>query len=172
MCDGGDRVSGVQSTQLLNQPPVSFHSESGLKVAALGSSRSVTDRKHDAPAARCADPSIFAARCRRNRSSAPFGYGLADRQFGFPAQQPVARLEGRTYASEVVGKSGAGMERSTAIVVFPWLARARLGWARMLLARREDGDAARAGELLDQALAIARELGLANIERRAVALVQ
>jgi hypothetical protein len=84
----------------------------------------------------------------------------------------VARLEGRTYDSDVVEKSGAGMERSTAIMVFPWLAGARLEWARMLFARREDGDAERAGELLDQALATARELGLANIERRAVALLQ
>jgi hypothetical protein len=41
----------------------------------------------------------------------------------------------------------------------------------MLLTRAEPGDAHRARELLDQALATARELGLANVERRAVELL-
>jgi hypothetical protein len=53
-----------------------------------------------------------------------------------------------------------------------WLARTRLEWARMLLTRHQPGDAERARELLGQALATARELGLANVERRAVALLQ
>ena len=52
-----------------------------------------------------------------------------------------------------------------------WLARTRLEWARMLLTRRGSGDDEQARELLGQALATARELGLANIERRAVALL-
>ena len=52
-----------------------------------------------------------------------------------------------------------------------WLARTRLEWARMLLTRRETGDADRAGELLGQALTAARELGLGNVERRAVELL-
>ena len=53
-----------------------------------------------------------------------------------------------------------------------WLARTRLEWARMLLTRRAGpGDAERARELLGQALGTARELGLANIERRAVQLL-
>ena len=52
-----------------------------------------------------------------------------------------------------------------------WLARTRLEWAGMLLARRQPGDAERAHELLGQALATARQLGLANVERRAVALL-
>jgi len=98
-------------------------------------------------------------RCRRNRSVRSLRLWSSRSPVRIPAQQPVARLEGRTYDSDVVGKSGAGMERSTAIVVFPSLAGAR-------------GDAERAGELLDQALATARGLGLANIERRAVALLQ
>jgi tetratricopeptide (TPR) repeat protein len=51
------------------------------------------------------------------------------------------------------------------------LARTRLEWARMLLARRDPGDGERASELLGQALATARELGLATVERRAVALL-
>jgi tetratricopeptide (TPR) repeat protein len=53
-----------------------------------------------------------------------------------------------------------------------WLARTRLEWARMLLARRQPGDAERARELLGQALATARELGLAHIERGAVQLLR
>jgi hypothetical protein len=53
-----------------------------------------------------------------------------------------------------------------------WLARSRLEWVRMLLTRDQAGDAARARDLLGQALASARELGLANIERRAVELLQ
>jgi tetratricopeptide (TPR) repeat protein len=52
-----------------------------------------------------------------------------------------------------------------------WLARTRLEWARMLLTRRNAGDAERARELLGQALTSARGVGLANIERRAVELL-
>jgi class 3 adenylate cyclase/tetratricopeptide (TPR) repeat protein len=52
-----------------------------------------------------------------------------------------------------------------------WLARTRLEWARMLLARGQSGDAERARELLCQALATARELGLADVERRAADLL-
>jgi class 3 adenylate cyclase len=53
-----------------------------------------------------------------------------------------------------------------------WLARTRLEWARMLLTRRAPGDGDRARKLLSQALATARDLGLANVERRAAALLQ
>jgi tetratricopeptide (TPR) repeat protein len=52
-----------------------------------------------------------------------------------------------------------------------WLARTRLEWARMILARGQPGGAERARDLLGQALATARELGLATVERRAVALL-
>jgi len=52
-----------------------------------------------------------------------------------------------------------------------WLARTRLEWARMLLARASPADEQRAHNLLGQALATARELGLANIERGAVELL-
>jgi hypothetical protein len=51
------------------------------------------------------------------------------------------------------------------------LARTRLEWARMLLTRRRTGDIDQARELLDLTMATARELGLANIERRAVDLL-
>ena len=51
------------------------------------------------------------------------------------------------------------------------LAYTRLEWARMLLARAEPKDGDRADEFLHQALATARELGLAKIEREAVGLL-
>jgi hypothetical protein len=51
-----------------------------------------------------------------------------------------------------------------------WLARTRLAWARMLLARPGDGGEAR--ELLGQALNAARELGLAGVEQRATHLLE
>jgi tetratricopeptide (TPR) repeat protein len=47
------------------------------------------------------------------------------------------------------------------------LAQSYLEWSRMLLTRREPGDAERARELLGHAVVTARELGLANIERQA-----
>jgi len=53
-----------------------------------------------------------------------------------------------------------------------WLARTRLEWAHMLVARQQPGDEERARQLLRQALTAARELRLANVERRAVALLQ
>lgn len=53
-----------------------------------------------------------------------------------------------------------------------WFARTHLEWARMLLTRREPGDAERARDLLSEAVATAREFGLGNVERRAVALLQ
>jgi len=53
-----------------------------------------------------------------------------------------------------------------------WQARTHLEWARMLLARRQLGDTERAEQLLGRAVRTARELGLANVERRAVALLE
>jgi class 3 adenylate cyclase/tetratricopeptide (TPR) repeat protein len=53
-----------------------------------------------------------------------------------------------------------------------WLARTRLEWARMLLTRARPGDAEQARDLLGQALAAARQLGSANVERRALALLE
>jgi class 3 adenylate cyclase len=52
-----------------------------------------------------------------------------------------------------------------------WLARTRLERARMLLTRCRPGDVDGARELLGQALTTARELGLGNVERHAVALL-
>jgi hypothetical protein len=52
------------------------------------------------------------------------------------------------------------------------LVHTRLEWGRMLLVRGEPGDTVRARELLGQALGTARELGLTEVERDAVALLQ
>ncbi len=52
-----------------------------------------------------------------------------------------------------------------------WLARTRLEWAVMLLTRRRLGDVDRARNLLGAALESAREFGLGNVERRAMALL-
>jgi len=52
-----------------------------------------------------------------------------------------------------------------------FVARTRLERASMLLRRRGPGDAEQAQNLLGQALSTARELGLLNVERRALALL-
>jgi class 3 adenylate cyclase/tetratricopeptide (TPR) repeat protein len=52
-----------------------------------------------------------------------------------------------------------------------WLARTRLEWARMLITRAQPGDTERARQLLGPALETARQLGLVNVERRAVDLL-
>ena len=52
-----------------------------------------------------------------------------------------------------------------------WLARTRCEWAAMLWRRGQRGDAERVRDFLNQALATARELGLASVERRAAELL-
>src|SRR5205085_11789968 len=80
-----------------------------------------------------AEPAICTARCHRNCSAGSHPlWVLADRSFGTPGTRPMARLQERIYDSGVVGESGAGVERSTAIVVFTDLVgstelRSRLG---------------------------------------------
>ncbi len=53
-----------------------------------------------------------------------------------------------------------------------WLARTRLEWGRMLLARQEGDDIERARAFSQDALKTARDLGLGNVERRAAKLLQ
>jgi len=53
-----------------------------------------------------------------------------------------------------------------------YLARTRLEWARMLLARGGPGDEGRAHTLLTEASSVAKELGLAGVEREAAALIR
>jgi hypothetical protein len=52
-----------------------------------------------------------------------------------------------------------------------WRTRTRVGLARMLLARAEQGDVERARRLLDEALVGARDLGLRSVERQVAALL-
>src|SRR5438067_3894811 len=80
-----------------------------------------------------AEPAICTARCHRNCSAGSHPLWVqADRSFRTSAHQPMALLGGRIYDSDVIGESGAGVERSTAIVVFTDLVgstelRSRLG---------------------------------------------
>jgi hypothetical protein len=52
------------------------------------------------------------------------------------------------------------------------LGRTRVEWARMRLARRAPGDVEEAQRLLQQALTVATDLGLVNVERRARAVME
>ena len=52
----------------------------------------------------------------------------------------------------------------------PWLAHTQHQYAAMLLARNANGDRERAMALLDEALAAAREIGMAALAERAAAL--
>ena len=81
----------------------------------------------------------------------------------------LARTLGDTAGAEAHFADAAAIHQRIDAPI--WLARTRLEWARMLLARRHPGDAERARQLLGDALAPARELGLGNVERRAVALL-
>ena len=54
----------------------------------------------------------------------------------------------------------------------PWLARCYVDWASALLERGGAGDPERASDLLAQALAIARELELIGVQKRAAALAR
>ena len=54
----------------------------------------------------------------------------------------------------------------------PWLAHSQQVYAAMLLERKRSGDAQRAVTLLDAALQTARELGMATLEQRVLALQQ
>jgi tetratricopeptide (TPR) repeat protein len=53
----------------------------------------------------------------------------------------------------------------------PWVARTQLDYARMLRKRDAAGDAARARELLQQALATAQEIGMAKVAADCEALL-
>jgi tetratricopeptide (TPR) repeat protein len=52
------------------------------------------------------------------------------------------------------------------------VARTQMEWARMLLGRSAAGDIDRANALLQQALTVARQLGLGTVERRASGLLR
>jgi hypothetical protein len=71
----------------------------------------------------------------------------------------------RKYLSVAPGRLGRVTEER--IGAPAWLARTRLEWAGMLSPRDEPGDAQKAADLLGRAFSTARELGMANVERRA-----
>ncbi len=82
----------------------------------------------------------------------------------------LATTQGRF--DEAEGRFAAAEATHDRIGAPTWLARTRLEWARMLLTRRQPGDAERARELVGRGLATARELGLGNVERQAVELLE
>ena len=81
----------------------------------------------------------------------------------------LARSLGRFDAAERHFARAVEIERAMGLHVF--LARTRVEWAESLLTSGVDGAHERARELLDAALATARERGCAGIERRAEALL-
>ncbi len=82
----------------------------------------------------------------------------------------LARAVGDYDRADAAFASAAAMHTRMAAPAF--LASTQTEWARLLLTRRNPGDAERARELLNQALTTARELGLGKIERDAVALLR
>jgi hypothetical protein len=80
----------------------------------------------------------------------------------------LARTAGDWSDAERFAAAAAAHERARATAL---LARTRLEWARMLLIRCRSGDTHRARHLLGLALTAARELGLANVEPKAVDLL-
>jgi class 3 adenylate cyclase/DNA polymerase III delta prime subunit len=82
----------------------------------------------------------------------------------------LATLTGRFADAEDHLAYAAGVHDRIGAV--PHLGRTRVEWARLRLSRRAPGDVEEAKRLLDQALGAATALGLANVERRARALIE
>jgi tetratricopeptide (TPR) repeat protein len=119
----------------------------------------------DTPACRLLYDKLAPYPGRTGGGGGPSAFGAVD-----PALGLLATALGRFDQAE--HHFSAGEDLCRRIRAPAWLARTRLEWARMLLTRRQPGDATRARELLGQALATARELGLANVERRAVEVLR
>jgi len=98
-------------------------------------------------------------------TSAGAAPGAVDHQLAM-----LSTVLGRFDHAEIEFRSAVALHEHLAAPA--WMARTRLEWARMLLIRRALGDAEKARELLGQALATARELGLGTVERRAVVLFE
>jgi hypothetical protein len=90
------------------------------------------------------------------------GFGSADRPLAL-----LATTAGRWEEAEAHFQ--AAIEMNSRLGARPWLARTQLGYAKMLLARRETGDHERANDLLQHAIAAARTLGMATLAERAEA---
>jgi tetratricopeptide (TPR) repeat protein len=61
----------------------------------------------------------------------------------------------------------AAIEFNARLGARPWLARTEFSYGQMLMARRCQGDIERAHDLLDKALATARDLGMTSLAERA-----
>jgi hypothetical protein len=77
----------------------------------------------------------------------------------------LAATLGRFDEADAFFQEAAEMETAAGAVTC--LARTRVDWARMLLARNQPADADRARSLLDDAIATALAVGLPTVERRA-----
>jgi class 3 adenylate cyclase/tetratricopeptide (TPR) repeat protein len=96
---------------------------------------------------------------------------------GAVSSGPVAHFLGLLAATlghhdEAESHFGQAAAISESVGAPAWLARTRVAWARLLVGAGQSGDTERVRDLLDRALATARELGLGTVERRAVALLQ
>jgi tetratricopeptide (TPR) repeat protein len=86
------------------------------------------------------------------------------------AARPLAMLSatiGRW--DEAEAEFQAAIDFNSRLGARPWLARSELGYAQMLVARRSPGDTERARDLLQEALATARSLGMTTLAERAAA---
>ena len=100
----------------------------------------------------------------------------------FPVLGSVSRASTAHYLGMLAAATGrypqaedhfsAAEALHTRIAAPGWLASTRLERGRMLLTRRGPGDAEQARQLLSQAIGTARELGLSQVDRRAVDLLQ
>ncbi|MDP9236407.1 MAG: protein kinase [Chloroflexota bacterium] len=90
--------------------------------------------------------------------------GAADSYLGLLAST-MGRLEDAQHHFE------DALAMNTRMGARPWVARTQLDYARMLRKRSAAGDAARARELLQQALATAQEIGMAKVAADCEALL-
>ncbi|MDP9236681.1 MAG: protein kinase [Chloroflexota bacterium] len=91
-------------------------------------------------------------------------FGSADRLLGL-----LAALMGRR--DDAARHFESAIEIEKRFGARPWVARTQLDYARMLRKRDAAGDAARARELLQQALATAQEIGMAKVAADCEALL-
>jgi len=97
-------------------------------------------------------------------SNAAACYGAVSRYLGALATT-LERWDDATRHFEDALAMNARME------ALPWLAHTQEQYATMLLARHQSGDRDKAGALLDEALATARELGMRAVEERIAAAI-
>jgi tetratricopeptide (TPR) repeat protein len=88
------------------------------------------------------------------------------------ASRPLAMLAAtRGGWDEAEAHFQAAIDFNSRLGARPWLARTELGYAQMLSARGAKGDPPRAHDLLQTALATARNLGMTTLAERAAAQI-